>query len=772
MMRFDFNAPLLRATVLVTFTLAAACGGSSATPEPGPSSTPVPVPTATPAPAPTEPGTQASNFEAHGSVGQVYVVGADPGQALELTSSAGETVQTGDADENGAFIFRKVASGSGYRVQSPSGATSPATGAIASVASDPVTVTGPDDHPEQSFYDGITITAGYQYVEMRDGTLLAINVLLPGSPEDGPYPTLVEYSGYSPADPSSPQPSTLIAQVLGYAAVGVNIRGTGCSGGAFEFFEDLQTTDGYDIIEAIAAQPWSANVGMVGISYPGISQLFVAQRQPPHLAAIAPLSVISDTGRGTLRPGGILNNGFAYEWAAGRDADSKPGGQGWSQRRMDDGDQTCIDNMQLRSQTPNIFKSIEDNEFYNPEVADPLAPATFVHRINVPVFLAGAWQDEQTGGYFANMIPDFIGTEDKRFHMQNGGHTDILSPEIFSRWLEFLDLFVAQKVPERTLTIPAILDFVATSIFGIDAADMALPPARFDGSETYAEALAFWRSEPQIRILMENGGLPDTAGSPIPTFEIEYAEWPPSAEARTEYFLPGGGLATEKPASASSESFVYDTSFAQVQTLDGVDQGGPWVANPGWNWRQRPVGTNLVYTTAALTADTLLVGTSAVNLLLRADAPDVDLQVTLSEVRADGYEVFVQNGWLRASRRMLDPELSTIFRPVATHLEEDAAALPAGEFVEVSIETFPFAHFFRAGSAIRVEIAAPGATRPRWRWETLEYEDETTIELSLGGMQASHIVLPWGAEPNTFTEPPLAYPTCPGLRAQPCRMAE
>ena len=64
---------------------------------------------------------------------------------------------------------------------------------------------------------------------------------------------------------------------------------------------------------------------MVGLSYPGISQLFVAATQPPHLAAIAPLSVIADTGRGTLRPGGILNDGFAPSLARGsRPAMPKP----------------------------------------------------------------------------------------------------------------------------------------------------------------------------------------------------------------------------------------------------------------------------------------------------------------------------------------------------------------------------------------------------------------------------------------------------------------
>ena len=51
----------------------------------------------------------------------------------------------------------------------------------------------------------------------------------------------------------------------------MNLRGTGCSGGAFDYFETLQSLDGYDVIETVAAQPWVANgkVGMVGISYPG-----------------------------------------------------------------------------------------------------------------------------------------------------------------------------------------------------------------------------------------------------------------------------------------------------------------------------------------------------------------------------------------------------------------------------------------------------------------------------------------------------------------------
>jgi putative CocE/NonD family hydrolase len=87
----------------------------------------------------------------------------------------------------------------------------------------------------------------------------------------------------APADASA-----LIAALMGYATVGVNMRGTGCSGGAYDFFEPLQLLDGYDVIETVAAQAWvkAGRVGMTGLSYPGITQMFVAKTHPPHLAAI------------------------------------------------------------------------------------------------------------------------------------------------------------------------------------------------------------------------------------------------------------------------------------------------------------------------------------------------------------------------------------------------------------------------------------------------------------------------------------------------------
>jgi uncharacterized protein len=223
-----------------------------------------------------------------------------------------------------------VPPGDGYRVRAANGESGPLT--VLSMRPRP---------PGTGMYNQSITSDGYGYLTTRDGTKLAIYVhppqdvssalplppgLLPKVPAGGPYPTLIEYSGYGYADPAGPRNGiAVLANLMGFAVVDVNMRGTGCSGGAYDLFEPLQNLDGYDVIETIARQPWVLHhkVGMMGISYGGISQLFTAQTDPPDLAAISPLSVIDQTAT-TLYPGGILNTGFAVAWAQERIHDALP----------------------------------------------------------------------------------------------------------------------------------------------------------------------------------------------------------------------------------------------------------------------------------------------------------------------------------------------------------------------------------------------------------------------------------------------------------------
>ena len=300
---------------------------------------------------------------------------------------------------------------------------------------------------------GQTLGEGYQYLTTRDGTKLAINVRLPGPIDKGPYPTVVEYSGYGYARPSGAESGiSVIGNLIGFAVVDVNMRGTGCSGGAFDYFEPNQALDGYDVIETVARQSWALHhkVGMMGISYGGISQLFVGQTNPPSLAAITPLSVIDNTAT-TLYPGGILNTGFALSWAKDRVHDALPasptGGQPWAYERIQNGDTTCKENQELHPEAVDLLTKIDENKYYNPAVADPLAPVNFVHKIHRPVFLACQWTDEQTGGHCGDLASRLTGTPRKFITFTNGTHIDSLDPVTFNRWYDFLKLYVAQQAP-------------------------------------------------------------------------------------------------------------------------------------------------------------------------------------------------------------------------------------------------------------------------------------------------------------------------------------
>jgi len=719
--------------------------------------TPTPSATAVPTNFRDLTNAQPASYIAHGSVGQVYVTDATPGTVLELVGPDSLVLLSGTADAMGSLIFRQVPVGPGYVVVA--GYPGPL------VKSATVASTAVDDPPDPSFYQDQQIGNGYGYLKTRDGTLLAVMVYLPGPADQGPYPTVIEYSGYDPANPDSAQPSTQIAAAFGYAAVGVNMRGTGCSGGAFQYFEPLQDTDGYDAIEAIAAQPWVQDhqVGMVGLSYPGITQLFVAQLQPPHLEAIAPLSVIADTGRGTLYPGGILNNGFATDWAMDRQHDAMVGGQPWSQKRIDNGDQVCIDNQKLRDQTPDILQMIADNAYYIPAVADPLTPATFVNKINVPVFLAGAWQDEQVGGYVATMLDRFTGTDKLHFTLVNGNHTEPLIPAIFARWIEFLSFYVAKQIPETPPLAGVVLGVLGSQIF--TSPGLTLPPDRFTNAPSYEAALAMFESEPRLRVLFDNGAGSANPGAPIPAFEQSFDAWPvPGVQPTAWYFGDGGALQSDVPAGDAADSFVYDPSNDQRTTYSG-NSDGIWAALPPWDWEPLQDGKALAYATAPLANDTVMIGSGSVDLWLKATATDVDLQVTLSEIRPDGQEVYIQTGWLRASRRALDAAQSTELRPVFSGLEADVQPVPSDQFVLARVELFPFGHAFRAGSRIRISVESPGGDRPLWKFNALPADGTVVVDVARSAAYPSRIVLP--VVPGV--DVPTSLPPCPSLRGEPCR---
>ncbi len=343
---------------------------------------------------------------------------------------------------------------------------------------------------------------------------------------------------------------------MGFAVVDVNMRGTGCSGGAFNYFEPLQNLDGYDVIQTIAHQPWvlGHKVGMMGVSYGAISQLFTAQLDPPALEAISPLSTIDSTIT-TLYPGGILNTGFAVSWAAERQHDAEPAGpttgQSWAYKRIEQGDSVCKQNQALHGEAPSV---IAEGPATTPTTCrrSPTRsiPITFVHKIKAAVFMACQWEDEQTGGHCADLAQDFTGTRHKWFTFTNGAHIDSLDPATFDRWYDFLSLFVAHQAPDRRTPASSRSPRRSSTASRWASTTWRCRSDPIQQIATYRAALAAYEQLPSVRVLFDNGAgaSPDgtvTAGDPYPAFEQSFSSFPiPGTVAQTWYLGTGGSLAT------------------------------------------------------------------------------------------------------------------------------------------------------------------------------------------------------------------------------------
>jgi uncharacterized protein len=702
----------------------------------------------------------ASTLTVRGSVQQVDVVGAKSHQRLALVNRRGRAVQSRRAGSLGGVVYRGVAPGRGYRVRPPAGGAASRAVTVMPNRSTP---------PSTKIYGQRIPESGYGYLATRDGTKLAIDVRLPAGP--GPYPTLFEYAGYGYADPAGAQSGiSQIATLLGFAVVDVNMRGTGCSGGAFNYFEPLQNLDGYDVIQTVARQPWVLHhkVGMIGISYGGISQLFTAATEPPSLAAIAPLSVI-DNSATTLYPGGILNTGFALPFTVERQRDALPAarnqGQAWALKRIQQGDTTCKANQVLHQEAVDLVARVRANTHYVPSVADPLSPVTFVHKIDVPVYMACQFTDEQTGGHCPDLAEHFTGTDRKWFTFTNGVHVDSLDPATFTRWYDFLELYVAHQAPSLSASVRTLAPTIYSTAMGIE--NVTWPDDPIQHQPSYAAALSAFQKLPSVRVLFDNGAGSSALGAPVPGFQRSFSRFPaPGTRARSWYLSPYGTLGAGAPSKGGQGSFSWNKRAVPATDFTGnTGAGGLWGAIPSYNWARNPVGTSLSYLSGPLRSNAVIFGAGALQAWIRASTPDVDLQVTVSEVRPDGKETFVQNGWLRASERKLDPRRSTLLAPVPTFRARDVAPLPRGRYAKVTVPLYYEGHAYRAGSRIRITISAPSGSQPIWSFAETVPKGRGTVSVAFSSKMPSRLVLP--VVPGVSVPTPL--PRCPGLRGEPCR---
>jgi len=292
-------------------------------------------------------------------------------------------------------------------------------------------------------------------------------------------------------------------------------------------------------------------------------------------------------------------------------------------------------------------------------VSDARAPGRAAQRIAVPVLSMESFQDEAVtsrGDYYQERI------EPQRLWLlqTNGGHDLYASRAFVSALLDFFDRFV-KGVPNGFERRPRTTVWMETATAGTD----------YNGRQERA-APRWTLSLPSLR---------QVAVRPV------------------EFALGKDAQLGVAAATGAPDEFEYPVPGPAV-VIGDVEES--WGALPA-RWRSG----SLHYTTAPLRSDLLAWGSGSADLWLSSTAADADVQATLTELRPDGQEMFVQRGWLRLSNRVLDASATTPLRPVPVDRPESLSPLESGEPVLARIELNKFAHAFRAGSRIRLWIDTP-----------------------------------------------------------------
>lgn len=168
---------------------------------------------------------------------------------------------------------------------------------------------------------------------------------------------------------------------------------------------------------------------------------------------------------------------------------------------------------------------------------------------------------------------------------------------------------------------------------------------------------------------------------------VEHAEneWPLARTRWTKFYLQPNGRKLVRSASTEAAAIEYEA-----------------------------LGDGVLFQTAPLEAETEITGPVAAKLFVSSTTRDADLFLVLRVFAPDGSEVTFHGsndprtpvglGWLRASHRKLDPELTLPYRPY--HAHDEVQPLTPGQVYELDVEIWPTCIVVPAG--YRVGLAVRG----------------------------------------------------------------
>ena len=589
------------------------------------------------------------------------------------------------------------------------------------------------------------------YVSLPDGVQIAMNVKVPAKcTAASPCPTFFEMSGYESGSDEGKTPAGHLADQTGlplplqtgtraahaaragiderYVTVLASVRGTGCSSGEFDLFSQRSALDGkYVIDQWIAKQPWSdGDVVIFGHSYSGLTGMLVAATRPEHLRAVTASGLFGDVYRDIVYPGGVSNYGFPLLWTGGvRVAYDVGGGTVGGLYPVEEGSsEQCALNQAARSRTLTDEPLVHGVIDTDTEWSRVRSLVSHVGRIEVPVHITTASQDEQTGGRGPTNVFDALDDDvSKRLVLVNGVHGTQTEDHVWKDRVAWMDYWMLGH--ERANFSFVSGDVTLSKVFGK-------------------------RNRPTTtsRVILGNQGGGKAVG------EVESDGWPfGQVRWRRLHVSEGGELVRGREnVEDYTGTWVNGSRRQSYSYQGGVDNGGELSSPDG------PDELSLVKTFKTPTA---VVGPVLAKLRVASTAPDTELFVQVIDRAPDGSLLYLNRGLLRGSHRQIDRSQSQVFRGVnyRPYRPHTARALAApGETVTYKLDVWPFGHVFLPGHQLLIKLHAPPA----------DDNDYMYIQKTLPG---ANTLTSTTAEPSTFTLPVVPFEHVRGFKAPPAPCA-
>ena len=502
------------------------------------------------------------------------------------------------------------------------------------------------------------------YVPVRDGTRLAMNVYRPavgGVAVDRPLPVIFAFTPYRARyrDENGEIVETGLSERLGlrgmtdhgYVVAVADIRGKGASFGRRRGFQDrTEAQDGHDLVEWLAAQPWSdGNVGMVGCSYLGGTTIQTASTAPPHLRAVFAGATDFDK-YAFVRRGGITaqfntrpDEPLAIDLAS-VPVDADPSGALLREAVRQHADNTPMAELWYGMPYRDSLSSHTGTRFW--EEVGPYSYADTLRNSGIEYFLWVTWKDEP-----AEQVLTAAANLPARLMVGPGSHCEA-PPGV--------DLGAVQR------------RFFDRHLKGIRNGLDEEPRYRWWTLDAPAGQEWTWSNR-----------LPGEGVAPHPLFLD-------SGPSGTVQSANDGGL-TGAQAATGSDSYRVDYD------VQGRDYFPFWPAVLDER--------GLTYTSAPLADDVVMTGSPVVHLRVAADQDDTNLFVFLEEVDAEGNAENLSFGRLALSHRAVsEPPYDNRGLPWHSGREADVAPAVPGTVYPVELALTPSSKRFRAGSRIRLSI--------------------------------------------------------------------